>query len=213
MREGARCYSPPMRFPWCAVVALVLIPTLGCGDDSGGGDSADASALPDGASNTDAPPGTPDAPPAIDSLVAADSPFAADAAVACNNLTQVGSPVQPNRVAQTFPTATGGTIPTGTYVRTATTIYTGPGGPTGPVGIALRESGRYNGNGTVDTILTTNLDVSQSLSYTTNGSTITFTGTCPAGSNSPFDAYTVVNATTLQLFDNDSSSVVTLQFQ
>lgn len=212
--DRPRWYLPRMRSSHCAVAALVMFSLGACGDDGGAGDpAADASAVPDASNNLDAPPGTPDAPPPIDSLVAADSPFAADAAVACNDLTQQGSPVQPNRVAQTFPTPTGGTIPTGTYVRTATTIYTGSGGAVGPVGIALRETGRYLANGTVEALLTTNLDVTQALTYTTNGAMITFTATCPAGSTSPFDAYTVVNSTTLQLFDTDSSTVVTLQFQ
>lgn len=200
-----------MQWSRCAVAALLMWSLAGCGDDGGG--DGDAGVLPDGASNTDASPNAPDAAPTIDSLVAADSPFAADAASACNDLTQQGSPVQPNRVGQAVPSPTGGTIPTGTYVRTATTIYTGVGGPTGPVGIALRETGRYNGGGTVDTLLSTNLDVTQSLSYTTNGSGIAFTATCPSGSTSPFDAYTVVNSTTLQLFDTDTSTVITLQFQ
>jgi len=65
----------------------------------------------------------------------------------CNDVPNSGGLVAEQRAASAAPAPTGGTLNVGTWVRAATTIYTGPGGATGPSGRQVRQAIRITSVG------------------------------------------------------------------
>ncbi len=62
----------------------------------------------------------------------------------CNSVPNSGNLVAEQRVATTAPVPAGGTVSPGTWVRAASTIYTGVGGVTGPTGRQVRQAIRIS---------------------------------------------------------------------
>lgn len=129
--------------------------------------------------------GAPDA-------VVADGPVLSDtdAATECNGLTNSGPLVVANQVAEDAPAPLGGTIVDGTYYLTASIVYTGPGGATGPIGSGGAETHVYR-SGELRLVVTDGEGTrSAMLLYLTNGNEITFVFECPDLAPPPFEAYT-----------------------
>ena len=130
-----------------------------------------------------------------------------DGSTACNDLVDDAAAVEGTKVAANPPVATGGSIADGTYVLTALTEFTGPGGATGGTGVTasvvlaiagttMQEVGRTNGQ---DTRYTTTI--------TTSGATMSTMDTCPA----PMTDGNLYTATPTELRIYDSSSEVPVE--
>ncbi len=165
----------------CGVLVACALAT-GCGDDGGGG-SIDAA-------STDA---SIDARP-ID-------------AAACNAVVNQGTLLATLQVAQAAPSPGGGTIVDGTYVVTASTIYTGVNGVTGPNGAMVRatsvnSAGAYqyidDGGGTVNRSAGT---------YSTTTTNITIVQTCPDPTQLTFTRYDA-SPTALTIYDDTNIAAV-----
>jgi hypothetical protein len=125
--------------------------------------------------------------------------FVADAERECNGVTNTAPIVITSQVAEDPPQAIGGSITLGRYHRTASTIYTGPGGATGPIGGGLAETHIYDTN---QMHLVTTDDAGTEtgvLGYLTNDTMIEFSFVCPDLGSPPFHSYTAT-ATSLVLF-------------
>lgn len=133
-------------------------------------------------------------------------------AAACNAVVNQGTLLAIQQVAQAAPTPAGGTILDGTYVVTASTIYTGVGGLTGPNGsmvqaTSVNSAGTYQyvdeGGGTVNRSIGT---------FSTGATDITITQTCPDPTQLTFTRFDA-SATTLTIYDDRNvAAVVALTF-
>ncbi len=150
-----------------------ILPSLGPAGDSG--PAGDATIADTGVAMDTATP-TMDAPPG-------------DTGAVCNDLAQNGGEVFRARVASPYPSFTGGTITAGTWVLTKMTEYTGAGGMTGtdttPQRWTILVAGMTSNNvrqaGTSAASRFTS-------SFTTTGSKVTFTDSCPTvGTRGTFD--------------------------
>ena len=119
----------------------------------------------------------------------------ADTTQTCNTLDLgAAQPISLNQVASDEPVATGGTIFDGTYLLTKWTTYTGPGGATGPLPLAIRVR-RDFGMGTVQTIEDDGARVQHLTSLlTTSDTSFTETDTCP-GATVDRGTYTATSGT------------------
>ena len=128
------------------------------------------------------------------------------AQAACNSLVNSAPSVSGTMVAAAPPVPVGGAIIDGSYVLSALTSYTGPGGSTGSLtdgistllvisGTTMQQVGSING---------------QELRYTTtistSGTTISTVDTCPAPSTSQH-GYTA-SATELRIYNTSSSQTL-----
>ena len=119
----------------------------------------------------------------------------------CNSVPNGASIVQQQNVATAPPTPAGGPTPIadGTYYVTAWNIYTGAGGVSGPTGSATQFTSVIQGSTYQVVEFVTGLNPSglvQNGTFTTSGSSITITGTCPAG----------LGANSFTAFDYDGTS-------
>ena len=113
----------------------------------------------------------------------------------CNALANVGSVVQQVYVSADGIVGDGGIINSGTYVLTAATVYTGPGGGTGPTGLSLTDTLALDG-GAYERVLSAVNDagldgspVRQNGTFVLkDGGGIQVDQTCPAGMQ-PFNSY------------------------
>ena len=109
-------------------------------------------------------------------------------------MTDTSFPVVQNQVAQAVPALAGGTVETGTYHRTADTVYTGTGGAVGPTGFLISETLEITGSGGVFTLQSvasygTVFDEAQTFTLTPgSGGDATYAQTCPL-SNSASTKY------------------------
>jgi hypothetical protein len=115
----------------------------------------------------------------------------------CNAPGQCGSPIAEEQVPSEALPTNGGPIAAGTYVLSALTIYTGPGGASGPVAgspVAAETLVLANGTFAVSVVFTANMqtmDFYEAGTYSTVGTTVTFDETCPmsaAGMPSDYSA-------------------------
>jgi hypothetical protein len=68
----------------------------------------------------------------------------------CNPLRQRAAPIDEMQVAEAPPVTTAGFYPAGTYTLTSSTVYTGPGGASGPSGLRYAATLDVHGMGSVD---------------------------------------------------------------
>ena len=68
----------------------------------------------------------------------------------CTPIAQIATPVNEIQVASAPPRTTAGWYPAGTYALTSATVYTGPGGASGPSGIRYAVTLQVNGMGSTD---------------------------------------------------------------
>lgn len=121
---------------------------------------------------------------------------AAEAAAACNTLANGASSISVQQVAQNPPSAGGGPIVDGTYFLTDATIYTGPGGPTGPGG-TTQTTIQITGS-TVQVVVADGQPPSRTTTLATSGVSFTSTDTCPdtAVQSGSYTATTTSTSTT-----------------
>jgi hypothetical protein len=110
------------------------------GTDAGTDSDTDAAETGTDASGVDAA----DASDASDANDANDATSAVDAG--CNDLVYGAPELTINQSASNPPASTGGTVVDGTYNLSAYTVYTGPGGASGPGGLTLQSIVRIQGN-------------------------------------------------------------------
>jgi len=131
------------------------------------------------------------------------APDAPDAALptTCNSVVEAGDFVEQTKVAAAMPAATGGTIADGRYVFTHWYIYTGVGGDTGGTGVFQSETAEVTGTTIRDAgkFAPSDLFSQNEYTFTTSGSAITITRTCP-----PPDQ--------VQLYDHFSASASIVTF-
>ena len=122
----------------------------------------------------------------VDAPLDAGKDTATDGPRLCNMVTN-GAPVIAQQYAPGDPPApSGGTIVDGTYFVTAATIFTADAGATGPTGALIRETDVISGT----TFQIASGSLSQTGSFTTNGTAIAIAITCPPGTPAPpFVAY------------------------
>jgi hypothetical protein len=148
-------------------VLVLLVMACSSPDASSTGDAApqpDGTASPDGAAG---------------GFVESDANFV-DAKKACNTLDLGAAAAIPlTQVASQEPVAMGGTISDGTYLLTKFTIYTGPGGATGPLPLSLKVR-RDLAGGTFQTVQDDGSNVRHfTATLTTTDTAFTETDTCP----------------------------------
>jgi hypothetical protein len=148
---------------------------------------------------------------ALEASSGADTGTAADVAEAdtpsdggCGVVTNGAAVVPEQNTATAPPTPQGGAIPDGTYFVTAATLYTGPGGATGPTGKTYQFTSQVSGDGTaydsVDAI-SGGTPVVAVGTIAISGARITVTQICPT-TTMPVSAYVA--------FDSNGVDTVTL---
>jgi hypothetical protein len=179
---------------------LVVLLLIGCSSPSeataaDGGSGADGAVLEDGST---------------DAIVRPDTNFV-DATNACNALDLGTAPaIDLNQVASQEPTAMGGTVFDGTYYLTKWTIYTGPGGATGPLPLTLQVRRDFAG-GIVQTVQSDGSSIRRfTATLTTAGTAFTETDSCP-GSSVDMGTYTAT-ATTMTEWVSDKNQIVEVVF-
>jgi hypothetical protein len=148
---------------------------------------------------------TPDA--LVPDAAVPDAAPAADAGP-CNTITNVATDVPQMAVAEAAPTPSGGTIADGTYVVTASTIYTGAGGQAGATG-AISHATSINTGGHYDYIDSGGGQVTvTSGGYTTSGiDDILVVQQCPPAGALTFHKYSA-SPTEFTLFDTSNPAAV-----
>jgi hypothetical protein len=189
-----------------AVVLVLVVPLFACSAAPGGADAAidDASAEATVDASADAI-ATMDAGHAGDAASDVSSaPDSSNSGVQCTSIT-VPAHVTPITSSATPPTPAGGTIATGLYHLTAATWYGASKAP-GAFGVAWDVSSTDvadadDMNGYLNT---------ETTSYTTSGSDITFTTLkCPSVSpNGTVRKYTATSTTISVLWDDNGATVV-----
>jgi hypothetical protein len=133
----------------------------------------------------------------------------------CNLLMNLGQVVQEVQVGENVPAPSGGALAAGSYNLTAVNLYTGLGGNAGPTGRAFQESVLFGvgtfqdvqAQGAVDAGLMR--PITTNGTYTTNGSALTETVTCP-GTGAATINYTAIGST-LHLFVSQNEFIYTVQ--
>jgi hypothetical protein len=95
---------------------------------------------------------------------------------ACNDLANIAVPVEVHAVAAPPPAPEGGTLVDGTYVVTASTLYTGEGGASGATGDEVRMTVRIRG-AQADSVFD---GVNRSAVLTVDGTRVHSASTCPS---------------------------------
>ena len=167
-------------------LACLVIATPACSSSSTG--SPDGGTGADGASEGAA--AADGAQASIEDANTAED--ADDGATVCNALANTGQPVTVMQVAADPPAAQGGTPVDGIYTLTDETIYTGPGGASGPTKtarIAIQIQG-----GTIQVSKDSSPQTS-TYGLTTNGTNYMAAAMCPPGSGSLAGSYTATATT------------------
>lgn len=110
----------------------------------------------------------------------------------CNTIANTATTIDRTQVAEALPSASaaGGTFALGTYFRTATTVYTGVGGATGPNGVTDKQTIVLSDAGAgaiiAQSVQSTSgaADQHGTLMVTSTGTTVSLVITCPV--NAPF---------------------------
>jgi hypothetical protein len=145
--------------------------------------------------------------PEVDAAVAPDTFVPPPDAAPCNTIADVATDVAEVGVAEAAPGASGGTIVDGTYVVTASVIYTGVGGQAGTDGnvihaTSVNTAGQYQ---YVDT--GTNAALTSGRFQTSGTSTITVLQDCPTQTVINFGTYTA-SPTEFTLYDRTNPAAV-----
>jgi hypothetical protein len=117
----------------------------------------------------------------------------------CNALANVGPIVGATQVAADAPPATGGVVTDGTYHLVELTIYTGPGGASGAVPIAVKQTVAIHGTSADAVTEVSGMSQAQSTTFVTSGTAVTTAGTCPTMGPPQTGEYTAT-ATALVLY-------------
>jgi hypothetical protein len=91
----------------------------------------------------------------------------------------------------------------GTYILTADTIYTGPGGSVGPTGVVNASALKIQGN----TFEVVRNGQTFSGTFTTQSTTLTLNIQCPGATTTP--AQFTATAGALKIYDDDQSNIDT----
>ncbi len=148
-----------------------------------------------------------DAAPSSDGPIEAEadaSTYVFDAGPICNALSSTGTPVPQQNVASAAPVPMGGPLPgDGTYVLTASSIYTGPGGASGPTGLSVQWTEVWSGvtasggNYQRVNVSSTSIPYTESGAFTVSGTMLTVTPSCPDSRSSTALSYDSDGTTTL----------------
>lgn len=183
----------------CALHLNLLLWLAACGsnddslfapltDSGAGGSTSDGSA---GAPNSDAPADGNDR--CSDAMPPSD-------AAACNSLEQDAPLVDVIDVAANPPPSNGGPITAGVYWKTASVMYTGPGGHEGPTGMQERTKLRLF-CGVFDMVLGTATDTRLSGSFSSSSTgRCELAVTCGGAASSPISGYDAT-ATTIVFYN------------
>lgn len=114
---------------------------------------------------------------------------------ACNTVSNNAPTVTVNQVAATAPTFTGGTIVPGTYYVTQASIYTGPGGATGPTGTEKWTVVLTSNTGQA----ATSDNVPSNFTWRTSGNQFIMTFTCGASGSQSFSYTATATSSTFIL--------------
>lgn len=163
---------------FCSLTLAFPLASVACGPDAfvppseidaATSSTASATALPSATApgsdasttvpTTDAAPPSPDAKPAV-----------------CNDLVNLATDVSVDSDPSEPPTAEGGTFVDGTYLLTRATVYTGPGGASGPSGETMRMTLRKDGP-RYDSILK---GVARRAEVTIDGTNLVTKSICPS---------------------------------
>ena len=151
--------------------------TAGTSGAAGGGGASGAAGA--GGSIVDAGDDRPRGD-ASSSDVRADAVFVVDdASAGCNDVVNTAPVFDGRRVALGIPTPSGGTIVEGTYYETDYTIYTGPGGATGPEGMDHQITAVIAGPIVRIAYLMNGIQKRYTFTMTTSGTQTTWTFSCP----------------------------------
>ena len=124
------------------------------------------------------------------------------------------TPINVQQVGEALPAPIGGAIVAGTYYLTAVNIYTGLGGTSGPTGEVVQETLSF-GVGIIQDISAIGADAGvgaatgYSANYTTTGSSITVSYTCPVAA--PATATYSAIGSTFHLFVGTTENIYTFQ--
>jgi len=193
-----------MNVAWLLMSAVLVF--FGCGSSDEDGAAGKGGAAGSGGSAGAAGTGGTGASGAAGTGGAAGTAGAAGGNGSCTNL-QPGPTIHETEVAETTPTPAGGDIADGTYIYTADTVYTNPGGSTGETGVT--HQGAIKITGSTFEGIRDGQGFSGTLS--TQGTTLTLMIACP-GTDSPEMQYTAT-PTTLQLYDDDLTNIDTFTKQ
>jgi hypothetical protein len=163
-----------MRFEMGLACLVLVVPACSSSSSpsspSDGGSGADA--VSEGATPPEAEAGGNDASNSEDAGDADDG-----GPTVCNTLVNAGQPVTATQVAEVAPAFQGGTVVDGTYTLTSQTIYTGPGGATGPSTTTLTTTISIQGS-TFQVSKDTSPPTSTYM-FAPTGTTYVATGECP----------------------------------
>jgi hypothetical protein len=180
---------------------LASVATTACG----GSESGDTDASSDAGAHDTAAPGIDTA--AYDGITYDTT--STETAGACNDLA-LPAPVTWTFVADSAPSALGGTIVAGSYVLTAVTTYEGPGIDAGGTPISIAERVVFSGSTLqgVAGVLGHELRVTET--FTTSGSSIALTETCVSDPTSkPGSGLTfTATPTTIDIFETPTGGKV-----
>ncbi len=126
---------------------------------------------------------------AIDAGTADGGPTS-DAATACTSIAP-GATVTSENVATDSPIPAGGTVTDGTYTLTAIRAYTGPGGASGTGTRMLSGAVRFTGSAYELVLVERGTADGSSGTFTTSGTQVMLTRTCPPSTTTPSLPYDV----------------------
>ena len=128
--------------------------------------------------------------------------------ISCNAVTNDAVAIGAQMVPAVAPSPTGGAVANGKYHLTDVTLYTGPGGGSGPIALSIQQTLMINGN-TVDVIQSANGKVETATEmFTTSGTTASFTRTCPSAQPAATGQYSISGGTLVWFLQNDPGQTV-----
>lgn len=192
-------------------LALAFSVAAGCSD-------TETDPTPAPSSLTPATPGTPEAGTSETGTPASPSEAAGGAGGAgggppppdggCSTLVGIGAEITTVAAPTVAPPATGGTLADGTYVLTRSTLFTGPGGESGPTSIKRALTLRITGS-TAE--VARNKGAPQRASLSVAGSKLNIAKVCPKVGSEEVE-YTAT-PTSLSIFETDSDGTALYFFE
>lgn len=144
----------------------------------------------------------------VDAPLDASKDAATYGPVSCNMVANTAPIIAQQYATGDPPAPTGGSIVDGTYFVTAATIFTADAGATGPTGALIRETNVIAG----ETFQIASGSLSQTGSFSTNGSAINVAIHCPAGTPAqPFVTYDA-NGRVIRVYSARSDAGVTASY-
>jgi hypothetical protein len=194
-----------------ALLASTLVALVACG---GGADISPSSEPTGAAAGTDPsdPAGGAETGKSSPSPDASTTPPPAKPNGVCNTLVNDATPVDAEMIASAPPAPKGGTLTAGKYHLEKVTVYTGADGSSGPLPLGIKETIAIQGS-TVEVIQETSgklLRVSET--FTTNGTEVSLTPTCPTSLPTKTGAYSTTASTLVLFLQNDVNQTVAFEY-